>query len=202
MDPWLKQFLKDAGIRIAETFEEVKNSDSIAMIDVERYFIERKITWPLVNRLRESGKELKSRLIISFNGYETDPREVFHIPEIRRWVKSIYKQVPHLFYFLASDLEGMKPIFLCLADTSYTVRVENSSRLSSVIIEADKLVKEIVLNALKFSVKMNETGEEQRELIHTILNGVDIKRLDKDIEGGTNGWKKRLRGKRGKRLFS
>ena len=182
MDTWMRQFFNEMGIPVVEDLNEVLDEKGIIVIDIERPFVERKVTGSLVNQLKKSGKEFRSRLLITFNGYHDDPREVYQIPEIRKWVRSVYKQVPHLFYFLAPELEGMKPIFLCIANEIYSLAVDNNPRLASIVVEADKLVKELILNALKFSLQMNETKEERRQLIQTILNGLDLKEVERSKE--------------------
>ena len=56
-----------------------------------------------VFRDRETVKRFQGRVEIGFHGYDADPREIFEIPEIRRFCRKLDKSFPYWFYFLPSD---------------------------------------------------------------------------------------------------
>ena len=56
-----------------------------------------------VFRDRETVRKFQGRVEMGFHGYDADPREVFEIPEIRRFCRKLDKSFPYWFYFLPSD---------------------------------------------------------------------------------------------------
>lgn len=40
------------------------------------------------------------RLIIQFQGVETDPRPIFEIPMVRKWVRALYQRMPYCLIYL------------------------------------------------------------------------------------------------------
>jgi hypothetical protein len=60
--------------------------------------------------------EASNRLDISFFGYNDDPREIFEVPEIQKWVKiSITEEKIPWFFFLSTDetSQSIKSLALC-----------------------------------------------------------------------------------------
>jgi hypothetical protein len=49
-------------------------------------------------RRRHPGSQI---MAFSVSGYDDDPRELFQIPEVRRWFTVLDEAVPHLLYFLS-----------------------------------------------------------------------------------------------------
>lgn len=70
----------------------------------------------LFSTLEKIGKEARNTVIISFDGYDDVPEEIFEIPEIRRWVGKLYKKYPHILYFMNRELEGYNHILSCTFD--------------------------------------------------------------------------------------
>jgi hypothetical protein len=52
-------------------------------------------------------------LWLVFIGYDDDPRELWEIPEVRRWFARLVEAVPHLLYLL-DPLEGMPKLYFAL----------------------------------------------------------------------------------------
>ena len=50
--------------------------------------------------LKKRGSKSKNSLALSFMGYDHDPREVYMIPEIRNYLRTLFEKVPELFYFI------------------------------------------------------------------------------------------------------
>ena len=74
----------------------------------------------IFDRLRVS-RELtfakKNKVELSFQGYDTDQRELFEIPEVVSFSKKLSQQIPLFFYCNhSSHLCGLKSIALCYAD--------------------------------------------------------------------------------------
>ena len=63
---------------------------------------------------RETVQQFRGRVEISFQGFDDDPREIYEIPEIRRFCVEIDKLFPFWFYFLPTDNDTLKMIVFCL----------------------------------------------------------------------------------------
>lgn len=60
---------------------------------------------------------LKGRLSLVISGYDADPRELFEIPEVRRYLRSIDEHWPFWLFFLNQVDESIKVVAACLAST-------------------------------------------------------------------------------------
>lgn len=59
----------------------------------------------------------KGRLSLVISGYDADPRELFEIPEVRRYLRSIDEHWPFWLFFLNQVDESIKVVAACLAST-------------------------------------------------------------------------------------
>jgi hypothetical protein len=57
------------------------------------------------------------RLSLVFDGYNNDSRELFEIPEVRRYIQQLDALWPHWFFFLSQADDSIKVIETCLCDT-------------------------------------------------------------------------------------
>lgn len=57
------------------------------------------------------------RISLVFDGYDTDPRELFEIPEVRRYIQQLDALWPYWFYFLSQADDSIKIIESCLCDS-------------------------------------------------------------------------------------
>lgn len=57
-----------------------------------------------IKELKKAGKKGKNSLLLSYMGYDNDPREVFMIPEIITYFRKVFSKYPEVFYFL--EIEG------------------------------------------------------------------------------------------------
>lgn len=67
----------------------------------------------------------RNRVQIEVLGYDTDPRELFDIPEIRSWFQKLTKEIPEFFYWI--DVTSYMFIFMALM-LSQPVREERFSK--------------------------------------------------------------------------
>jgi hypothetical protein len=68
-------------------------------------------------------KLLRDRLILQVEGYNTDPREVYEIPEVRDYWRKLQDQSPTLLFFAASaHPSALQAIFACIAPRLDIVR--------------------------------------------------------------------------------
>jgi hypothetical protein len=48
-------------------------------------------------------RSLQGGTVITFDGYDADPREITQIPEVLEYLHQLYSDLPFLFYFLDPD---------------------------------------------------------------------------------------------------
>ena len=56
------------------------------------------------------------RLCITVEGYDADPRELFEIEEVRRFMRALDATWPYWFYFMNQVDDGLKWLESCLCD--------------------------------------------------------------------------------------
>lgn len=59
----------------------------------------------------------KGRLSLTISGYNTDPRELFEIPEVCRYIRSVDEHWPFWLFFLNQVDESIKVVASCLASS-------------------------------------------------------------------------------------
>ena len=57
------------------------------------------------------------RISLVIDGYNADPRELFEIPEVRRYIKAIDDLWPYWFFFLSQADDSIKIVESCLCDS-------------------------------------------------------------------------------------
>jgi hypothetical protein len=57
------------------------------------------------------------RISLVIDGYNNDPRELFEIPEVRRFIKELDAMWPYWFFFLSQADDSIKVIESCLCDS-------------------------------------------------------------------------------------
>ncbi|MEW6305064.1 MAG: hypothetical protein AB1705_16430 [Verrucomicrobiota bacterium] len=72
-----------------------------------------------------SGKPLKrlmGRLEFAIGGYDDDPREVYEIPEVRRFYAALHRAWPYSLYFCHLQGIGLVTMAACCIDTLTLIR--------------------------------------------------------------------------------
>lgn len=57
------------------------------------------------------------RISLVIDGYNADPRELFEIPDVRRYIKAIDDLWPYWFFFLSQADDSIKILESCLCDS-------------------------------------------------------------------------------------
>ena len=73
----------------------------------------------------ETVRRLQGKVAIVFEGYDDDPREVYEIPEVRRFCNTLDERFPYWFYFLTTIQQNLKVVTLCLV----RVKVKRSGQI-------------------------------------------------------------------------
>jgi hypothetical protein len=65
----------------------------------------------------EKGVGACGRISLVIDGYNADPRELFEIPEVRRYIKAIDDLWPYWYFFLSQADDSIKIVESCLCDS-------------------------------------------------------------------------------------
>ncbi len=60
----------------------------------------------------------KGRVSLHVSGYDLDTRELFEIPEVRRYLQSLDEEWPFWFFFLSQADESLKVLAMCLCSST------------------------------------------------------------------------------------
>lgn len=92
-------------------------------LQIERANIVKQNCSPTLMRLsmicadRVSAWDCQNQVQLNFNGYADESRELWEVPEIRKFVRLLIKQFPYWIFFLDRDGLTFKIVYLCLVDT-------------------------------------------------------------------------------------
>ena len=75
-------------------------------------------------------EKLQGKIDISVSGYDSDPRELWDIPEVRDWFKLVEPVVKYWFYFLTTHGKagGLKVLAACLCNAKAGERIDAAGR--------------------------------------------------------------------------
>ena len=66
----------------------------------------------------ETIERLRGRVDVAFHGYSDDPRELYEIPEVRRFCAELDGEFPYWFYFLSAEGVTLGVIACCLCSVA------------------------------------------------------------------------------------
>ena len=67
---------------------------------------------------RKTIERFRGRVDLSFHGYSNDNRELYEIPEVRRFVAKLDDAFPHWFYFLSTENATLAVVASCLCSVT------------------------------------------------------------------------------------
>lgn len=121
-------------IRSAST-QEIEDA-TLAVCVVERKEIERGLTGDVVDRLMRltdedaTAERLDASLVLVIDGYDGDPRSIYAIPEVCRFMRDITSMWPFWFHFLERDTPALPGLMCILVDHHVLSGDHASARLS------------------------------------------------------------------------
>ena len=113
----------EAGRRIGVKSGEGESSDRLFVVvdrtEVEAGDVSRAAT-ALLRALakRETIERLQGRVDVAVHGYSDDPRELYEIPEVRRFCADLDGEFPYWFYFLSAEGVTLGVIACCLCSVA------------------------------------------------------------------------------------
>ena len=67
---------------------------------------------------RSAVQRYRGRVDLSFHGYSNDPRELYEIPEVRRFCEKLDEAFPYWFYFLSTERVMLRVVACCLCSVT------------------------------------------------------------------------------------
>lgn len=119
-----------------------------------------------IKELQKEGTESKSKLYVVFEGFNT--AEIFEVPEIRTYVKKLYKKHPYFIYFLDDALKNDFLLLTCLAKVNKVVR-ENNEVVDIDMTISDTMKLEIINAVLYYCFYDGETFESLEEKLDVLM---------------------------------
>lgn len=151
--------------------ENIKNLEDIKKAEIIFYSVSKR---ELINEdytriknnlkiLNHAGKYARSKVMLTFDGFDNDKREIYEIPEIRKYVKNIWNKYKHIFYFLTPLDNNRAIIFACLNDFESIYKIgEKETKLH---IMYDKDIKQKTIEEMfKYSLQINDLENIKRIL--------------------------------------
>jgi hypothetical protein len=143
--------------------------------EIETLDLTRLLTTFDVKRIKEKGflKKLFRSVLFVFDGYNSDPRAIHEIPEIRRYVRKLYEYFPYWFYVWEDAGHGLAEFCFCLLDNIDVARKDSTDAVSTCI---DWRESKPILNALSNSaaklakgvLTKSEFDQRMKEIAHIL----------------------------------
>lgn len=109
----------------------------------------------LINLKEDEIKCKREHLILIFDGYDDDGRELSEIREVKEFCKTILQRLPEIVYFLEVENESLQNI-LAIANDITLAKVDNCDKIAMQISPDRELMLYIVSSFVQFCVKINE----------------------------------------------
>jgi hypothetical protein len=78
----------------------------------------------LVKALGKREDKGFASLVLTFDGYNDIPDEIYEIEDIRRWVHGLFLKYPYFLYFINAQAEGYSTILPCISDLKDVIKTE------------------------------------------------------------------------------
>ena len=162
----MKRLMFDDNLK---NINEVKNADIIFFSVSKRELLNKDYTRieNNIKILNEAGKLAKGKMMLTFDGFDFDKREIYEILEIREYVKNIWDKCKHIFYFLTALDNNRSIIFACLNNFECFSRIGDIRRQLHIIFD-EEIKNETIDGMLKFGLKINDV-EDVRRIIYTFI---------------------------------
>ncbi len=158
-----------------EHFHFIIDREEVESLDVStiRGFFDR------ILRTKELAAHCQGKVEISFHGYDEDPRELFEVAEMRRYVPVLVNMLPELFFFAYTGERAvtLKVIALCLSLNDIKSRKpnkENKIRVEFSTKEVAELLGSHFSGLNKITEWLNMPIEENKRISFEILRSLGL----------------------------
>lgn len=73
-------------------------------------------------------KAMMGRMLFCIEGYDTDPREIYLIPEVLRFYTAFHQAWPYWLYFANLDTDGLNGMVICCLNSFTALKVDGQDR--------------------------------------------------------------------------
>jgi len=174
-----------------ENKSETERTLKVTQIEVSRIHVEKghvQTYLNIVNDVEKKKQKSRNSLVFLFQGYESEKRPMYAIPEIKSWVQRMVKNKPHLFYFLINLAPGYlhdmmiclvnpEPVFVPVALQAYvkpTVHYDGT-----IIVPA---IQKITENAFLYGKKLKHPPEELMAICMSLLHDTKYDEYMQDLK--------------------
>jgi hypothetical protein len=120
----------------------------------------------------EEIKRLRDGVIMTVAGYDKDPREIYEIPEIRRYWTEVQQQCPTILFFAASEYPpALQAIFACMASRLEITR-QKGSELIRVCIEGQSIKPMLAIEMSNHVTLDRDLGLQQHDAMTEVANSL------------------------------
>ena len=120
-----------------------------------------------IETLRMNLDKSYNKLMITFDGYDYDSREIYEIEEIRNYVSKVFNKNNDIFYFITDFSQNNKILLACISD--FKQIKERGSHIVNVQYKVDLELKDKILEGILVNVK------DDTEKLNVILKKLFIK---------------------------
>src|SRR5216683_2345755 len=137
---------------------------------VEREHTEGLLTQPLLSRLRTQIKKrgfskVAGRSIITFSGYDQDPREIQEVPEIRGYFQKLDSELPEL------PFNGPGICLMMLGEIDETIPHPELGGYDVHVLGAARIMEQAVYRIRQASAKYSITPTQRNQLVAQFMAG-------------------------------
>ena len=110
-------------------------------------------------------KAMLGRMLFCIEGYDADPREIYLIPEVRRFYTAFHQAWPYWLYFADLDTDGLNGMVICCLNSFTTLKVDGEDHCG---VEYDplELVRFIALDLPHMNWMCERAGMSEMEIFH------------------------------------
>ena len=147
---------------------------------VEREHTEGLLTQPLLSRLRTQIKKrgfskVAGRSIITFSGYDQDPREIQEVPEIRGYFQKLDSELPELpallTYLPEMAFNGPGIYLMMLGEIDETIPHPELGGYDVHVLGAARIMEQAVYRIRQASTKYSLTPTQRNNLVAQFMAG-------------------------------
>lgn len=120
---------------------------------------------------QDNCRRFRQRVMFGISGYDDDPRELFEIPEVRRWVIGLDAEWPYWFFFLWPGRRSTLPLIaFCLCP--YTVLPQGGKLIEPEALAAFQTRAFVAMNGISEWLKDSEqVNVEMSDRIMALFQG-------------------------------
>lgn len=94
-----------------------------------------------IRSTKEIAAHCQGKVVIGFHGYDDDPRELFEIPEMRKFVPVLADALPEIFFFAYTGerSQTLKTLAMCLTEVKKLSNIPNEKNQIPIEVLTDKI---------------------------------------------------------------